>query len=389
MQQRQGGQHRVVLHHALAQQAMHDAGVGIERVVLSLQFCLRQQPRSQHRHDPGAKPEQGMEAGPLHHDERIVHGGTIWPMPSSTLLKKLTPRRLLMASVVVALFTITLKTMAWYVTDSVGLLSDAMESLVNLASALFGLVMVTVAARPADDDHPYGHHKAEYFSSGFEGILIIAAAMGIIWVAGHRFFDPQPIVQVGWGLALSVASSVLNGLLAWVMFHAAREHRSIALEADARHLVTDVWTSVGVVVGLVLVHFTGWLWLDPVVAIGVALNILKEGYHLIWRSSQGLMDEALEPEVVAIIDETLAGFASQSGEVEIIRFDHITTRKAGQRRFVDLHMHMPASWSLGRAAAVRGSVEQALMGAVPGLRASIQLLPSNVEAYLGDQEEPI
>ena len=310
-------------------------------------------------------------------------------MPSSTLLKKLTPRRLLMASVVVALFTITLKTMAWYVTDSVGLLSDAMESLVNLASALFGLVMVTVAARPADDDHPYGHHKAEYFSSGFEGILIIAAAMGIIWVAGHRFFDPQPIVQVGWGLALSVASSVLNGLLAWVMFHAAREHRSIALEADARHLVTDVWTSVGVVVGLVLVHFTGWLWLDPVVAIGVALNILKEGYHLIWRSSQGLMDEALEPEVVAIIDETLAGFASQSGEVEIIRFDHITTRKAGQRRFVDLHMHMPASWSLGRAAAVRGSVEQALMGAVPGLRASIQLLPSDVEAHFDDEKDLI
>jgi cation diffusion facilitator family transporter len=310
-------------------------------------------------------------------------------MPSSTLLKKLTPRRLLMVSVVVALFTITLKTMAWYVTDSVGLLSDAMESLVNLASALFGLLMVTVAARPADDDHPYGHHKAEYFSSGFEGILIIAAAMGIIWMAGHRFFDPQPITQVGWGLALSVASSVLNGLLAWVMFHAAREHRSIALEADARHLVTDVWTSVGVVVGLVLVHFTGWLWLDPVVAIGVALNILKEGYHLIWRSSQGLMDEALEPEVLATIEETLAGFASQSDEVEIIRFDHLTTRKAGQRRFVDLHMHMPASWSLGRAAAVRGSVEQALMGAVPGLRASIQLLPSDVEAYLGDQEEPI
>jgi len=310
-------------------------------------------------------------------------------MPSSTLLRKLTPRRLLMASVVVAIVTITLKTMAWYVTDSVGLLSDAMESLVNLASALFGLLMVTVAARPADDDHPYGHHKAEYFSSGFEGILIIAVAMGIIWVAGHRFFDPQPIVQIGWGLTLSVASSVLNGLLAWVMFHAAKEHRSIALEADARHLVTDVWTSVGVVVGLVLVHFTGWLWLDPVVAIGVALNILKEGYHLMWRSSQGLMDEALEPEVVATIEETLAVFASQTGETQIIRFDHITTRKAGQRRFVDLHMHMPASWSLGRAAAVRASVEQALMGAVPGLRASIQLLPSDVEAYLGDQEEPI
>jgi cation diffusion facilitator family transporter len=310
-------------------------------------------------------------------------------MPSSTLLKQLTPKRLLMVSAVVAVFTIALKTMAWQITGSVGLLSDAMESLVNLASALFALAMVTIAARPADDDHPYGHHKAEYFASGFEGLLIIVAALAICWAAVDRLFTPQPLTQVGWGLALSVASSVLNGLLAWMMFRAAKVHRSIALEADARHLITDVWTSVGVVVGIALVHFSGWLWLDPVVAIGVALNILREGFHLMWRSSQGLMDEALEPEVVAIIEETLAGFASQSDEVEIIRFDHLTTRRAGQRRFVDLHMHMPASWSLGRAAAVRASVEQALMGAVPGLRASIQLLPTHVEAYLGDQEEPI
>ncbi|WP_291210313.1 cation diffusion facilitator family transporter, partial [Hydrogenophaga sp.] len=299
----------------------------------------------------------------------------------------LTPRRLLMASVVVALMTIALKTGAWLITDSVGLLSDAMESLVNLASAIFGLVMVTIAARPADEDHPYGHHKAEYFSSGFEGILIIAAALGIIWVAGHRFFDPQPIQQVGWGLALSVVSSALNGLLAWVMFRAAKEHRSIALEADAKHLVTDVWTSVGVVVGIALVSFTGWLWLDPLVAMGVAANILKEGFHLMWRSSQGLMDEALEPEVMATIQQTLDGFASAEGEARIIRFDHVSTRKAGQRRFVDLHMHMPASWSLGRAAAVRASVEQALMSAVPGLRATIQLLPSDVEAHFDDEKD--
>jgi len=149
------------------------------------------------------------------------------------------------ASVVVAILTITLKTLAWWITDSVGLLSDAMESLVNLASAVFGLVMVTVAAQPADAEHPYGHHKAEYFSSGFEGILIIVAAVGIIWAASHRIFDPQPIEQVGLGLALSVISSVLNGVLAWVMFGAAKAHRSIALEADAKHLVTDVWTSVG------------------------------------------------------------------------------------------------------------------------------------------------
>lgn len=301
----------------------------------------------------------------------------------------LTPRRLLMASVVVAVVTITLKTLAWYLTGSVGLLSDAMESLVNLASAVFGLVMVTIAARPADEDHPYGHHKAEYFSSGFEGVLIIAAAIGIIWAALHRLLAPQPLEQVGWGLALSVASSALNGLLAWVMFRSAREHRSIALEADARHLVTDVWTSAGVVVGIALVSVTGWLWLDPVVAIGVALNILKEGFHLMWRSSQGLMDEAVEPEVLATIRQTLDGFEHRRGETAIVRFDHVTTRKAGQRRFVDLHMHMPAGWTLGRAAAVRASVEQALMSAVPGLRASIQLLPSDVEAHFDDAKDLI
>ncbi len=299
----------------------------------------------------------------------------------------LTPKRLLMASVAVAVVTIGLKTLAWWLTDSVGLLSDAMESLVNLASAMFGLMMVTVAERPADADHPYGHHKAEYFSSGFEGILIIVASLGILWTAGHRVLDPQPIEQVGLGLALSVASSALNGLLAWVMFRAAREHRSLALEADARHLVTDVWTSVGVVAGIALVSVTGWLWLDAVVAMAVALNIMREGAHLVWRSSQGLMDASVEPEVLAEIQQVLDGFAHQRGETAIVRFDHLNTRKAGQRRFVDVHMHMPAGWTLGRAAALRGSVEQALMSAVPGLRATIQLLPSDVEAHFDDPRD--
>ncbi len=300
-----------------------------------------------------------------------------------------------MLSAAAAVVTILLKTAAWYITDSVGLLSDAMESFVNLASALFGLLMVTIAARPADHDHPYGHTKAEYFSSGFEGVLIIAAALAIIWAAAHRIFVPQPLQQLGWGLALSVASSALNGGLAWLMFRAARLHRSIALEADAKHLVTDVWTSVGVVLGIGLVMLTGALWLDALVAIGVALNILREGGRLVWRSSQGLMDEALEPEVVATIRETLQVFEHQRatddprGAAHIIRFDHINTRKSGQRRFVDLHMHMPASWSLGRAAAVRMSVEQALMSAVPGLRATIQLLPSDVEAHFDDARDLI
>ena len=304
-----------------------------------------------------------------------------------TLDAWMTPKRLLWTSVVVALITIGLKTLAWWLTDSVGLLSDAMESLVNLASAIFGLMMVTVAEMPPDEDHPYGHHKAEYFSSGFEGLLIIVAALGIVWAAGHRLLDPQPLEQVGWGLALSVASSALNGVLAWVMFRAARQHRSLALEADARHLVTDVWTSAGVIVGIALVHATGWLWLDALVAIAVALNILKEGAHLVWQSSQGLMDEAVEADVQQDIQKVLARFVYDIDGREVIRFDHVVTRKGGQRRFVDMHMHMPSNWSLGHAAALRSQVERALIDAVPGLRATIQLLPSDVEAHIDDPKD--
>lgn len=294
------------------------------------------------------------------------------------LLFHLTPKRLLTASVVVALLTIVLKTLAWWLTGSVGLLSDALESLVNLAGATFGLLMVTVAARPADDDHPFGHHKAEYFSSGFEGILIVVAALGIVWTAVERILVPQPLEALNWGLALSVLSSVLNGLLAAVMLKAARVHRSMALEGDARHLFTDVWTSAGVVLGLGLVLVTDWWWLDPLLAIGVALNILREGGRLIWQSSQGLMDGAAPPEVRETIETTLASFV-RSGP-DAVRFDHLYTRQAGARCFVDVHMHAPAGWSLRQAAGVRAEVERALMVALPGVRASIQLLPSDVEA---------
>jgi cation diffusion facilitator family transporter len=296
----------------------------------------------------------------------------------------LSPQLLLRLSIAVAVITIAMKTLAWWITDSVGLLSDAMESLVNLASAMFALLMVTIARRPADADHPYGHHKAEYFSSGFEGLMIIVAALGIVWAAVQRLLDPQPLDQLGWGLTLSVLSSAINGALAWVMLQSGRHHRSIALEGDARHLFTDVWTSAGVVAGVGLVALTNWQWLDPAVAIGVALNILREGAALMWKSSQGLMDEALEPEVMADIERTLAGFDHHT-----IRFDHISSRRSGQRRFVDLHMHLPASWSLGRAAALRASVEQALMSEVPGLRATIQLLPSDVEAHFDDEKDLI
>jgi cation diffusion facilitator family transporter len=285
-------------------------------------------------------------------------------------------------SIAVALATIVLKTGAWVVSGSVGLLSDALESLVNLAGAMFALAMVTVAARPADAEHPYGHHKAEYFSSGFEGVMIFAAALAIVWAAVHRLFDPQPLEAVGLGLALSVVSSVMNGVLAWSMLKKAKAVRSAALEGDARHLFTDVWTSAGVVAGLLLVMATGWQWLDPLVAIAVAANILREGGLLVWRAANGLLDEAIDPETVAEIEKTLAAFSHPT-----IRFDHVTTRRAGQRRFVDLHMHMPAGWTLGRAAALRTSVEQALMSAVPGLRATIQLLPTDVEAHFDDEKD--
>lgn len=288
--------------------------------------------------------------------------------------------RHLKLSVAVALVTIALKTGAWWLTGSVSLLSDALESLVNLAGATFALAMVTIAALPPDAEHPYGHHKAEYFSSGFEGVLIFSAALGIIWAAIGRLFHPQPVEQLGFGLGLSVLSSMLNGALAWSMLRTARRHRSIALEGDARHLFTDVWTSAGVVIGLLAVAATGWLWLDPVIAIAVALNILREGVSLVKRSASGLLDEALEPEVLAQIDRTLDLFRHE----HTIRFDDVSTRRAGQRRFVDLHMHMPGAWSLGRAAALRTDVEQALMAAVPGLRATIQLLPMDVEAHFDD-----
>ena len=298
--------------------------------------------------------------------------------PRKTLLES--PKALLRLSIVVALVTIVLKGFAGYVTNSMGLVSDAMESFVNLASASFALAMVTIAARPPDEGHPYGHHKAEYFSAAFEGFLIFGAAALIIWFAVVRLLNPQPLERLGWGMSLSVLSSVFNGVLALLLFKAARTHRSIALEADARHLVTDVWTSIGVLVGVAAVALTGWLWLDPAIAIAVGLNILREGARLVWRSSQGLMDEALDSESLAALHAALDRIKARVPEGGRLRFDDLVTRRAGQRLFADIHMHVPGDWTLQRAAGLRDLVEQALMDAVPGLRVTIQLLPLSMEA---------
>jgi cation diffusion facilitator family transporter len=277
-------------------------------------------------------------------------------------------------SAAVALATIALKTAAWWMTDSVGLLSDALESIVNLAGASFALVMVTLASRPPDAEHPFGHHKAEYFSSGFEGVLIIVAAVAIGWAAVHRLITPQPLEALGLGLTLSVLAAALNGALAWAMLNKARTARSEALEADARHLFTDVWTTAGVVGGLLAVMATGWLWLDPVLALLVAANILRVGWRLMQRAVSGLMDSAVDADTQSAIDAVLARFADRP-----VRFDHLATRRVGPMRFLEMHLHLPPGWTLGEAAALGAEVEAALAEGVPGLRASIQLLPEAVE----------
>ncbi|CAG1015530.1 Ferrous-iron efflux pump FieF [Burkholderiaceae bacterium] len=283
-------------------------------------------------------------------------------------------RTFLKLSVLAALATIGLKTAAWWITGSVGLLSDAMESFVNLAAALFALLMVTIAQSPADDEHPYGHNKAEYFSSGFEAMMILGASLAIIWAAVQRWISPQPLEGLGLGVTLSVVSSVINGVLATYMLRAAREHESIVLEADARHLMTDVWTSVGVALGVLLVPVTGFLWLDPLLAILVALNILREAWSLLRRSVDGLMDRALSDDERARIDAALQAICADE-----VTFDHLRTRRAAGAKFCQLHMHVPGHWTLARAAAQRARVEDVLIDAVRGLHVTIELLPTGQE----------
>lgn len=247
-------------------------------------------------------------------------------------------------SIAAAVVTIGLKTGAYFVTGSVSLLSDALESLVNLAAAVVALLMLSVAARPPDADHAYGHSKAEYFSSGVEGGLILLAAGSIAITAVGRLLDPRPIEQLGLGLTISVIASVINLVVARVLLQAGRHYHSITLEADAQHLMTDVWTSVGVLMGVVAVNLTGWQRLDPIIALVVAAHILWTGVQLIRRSALGLLDTALpaaeRDRVVAILD----GFARREG----VAYHALRTRQAGARRFVSVHILVPGSWTVQR-----------------------------------------
>ena len=263
-------------------------------------------------------------------------------------------------SIAAAVVTIGLKTAAFLLTGSVGLLSDALESLVNLAGAIMALAMLTIAARPADDDHPYGHGKAEYFSSGVEGTLILLAAASIAVAAVARLLHPQPLEAISLGLLLSGAASLVNLVVALILMRAARHHGSITLEANGHHLLTDVWTSVAVIAGIGLVAWTHWLWLDAVVALVVAANIVWTGMRIVRQSVVGLMDAAMSEEERQAVQRALLPHLSGG-----IQYHALRTRISGVRRFVSLHVLVPGDWTVHQGHELLERMEADIRQAVP------------------------
>ena len=245
-------------------------------------------------------------------------------------------------SIGAAIATIILKYGSYAVTGSVGLLSDAVESLVNLAAAIVALWMLKIAARPADEDHQYGHDKAEYFSSVFEGVMIVIAAITIGIAAVRRWINPQPLSDIAIGLTISVIAAAINYFVARVLFRAGKEHNSISLRADAEHLMTDVWTSAGVVAGVIATKLTGFHRLDPILAMLVALNIIRAGFRLVQHSVLGFMDTALPPEELASVREVLDQYVKTDG----IQYHALRSRSAASRRFVSVHILVPGSWTV-------------------------------------------
>jgi cation diffusion facilitator family transporter len=263
-------------------------------------------------------------------------------------------------SIVAALVTIALKVLAWWLTDSVGLLSDAIEGTINIVGATVALAMISVAARPPDEDHVFGYTKAEYFSSGLEGTLILIAALAIGYAAVDRLITPRPLEHVGPGLVVSAGAALINYVVARRLYQAGHHYRSIALEADARHLMTDVWTSVGVIVGVAAVWLTGWERLDPLIALAVAANIVWSGYKLMQRSVHGLLDRALPPERMRALDGALERYRARG-----IEFHALRTRQAGARSFVTLHVLVPAEWTVAQGHNLAHEVELDIRAALP------------------------
>jgi cation diffusion facilitator family transporter len=278
--------------------------------------------------------------------------------------------RLMWASIAAALVTITMKTVAWRLTGSVGLLSDAVESLVNLLAAIVGLAMVRWATLPPDEKHAFGHEKAEYFAAGAEGVFILGAAVSIAGVAVERLLHPAALESVGPGLAVSVGASLVNLGVATILIRSGRRHRSITVEADGRHLMTDVITSAGVVVGVGAVALSGWRPLDPIIAIVVALNIVVTAVRLIRRSGGGLMDRSLPPDELTAIEGALARYREDG-----IGFGALRTRRSGRLSFVSVDVLVPGRWTVTRGHELLGQIEQDIRSALPHASVATHLEP--------------
>jgi cation diffusion facilitator family transporter len=284
-------------------------------------------------------------------------------------------------SLAAAVVTIALKFSAYKLTGSIGLLSEAAESLINLITAGVALWALTLASQPPDKEHPFGHSKAEYFSSGLEGACILVAAVGIAYIAIPRFFHPQPVEQIGYGLLLSTLSAAINGGVAFLLLNAGKRLRALALSADGHHLMTDVWTSVGVILGLILVHLTGWAFLDPLIALLVAINIVWTGLRLMRETADGLLDSALPETDLAVIGEILASYKKEG-----IQFHALRTRAAASHRFVSFHILVPGAWSIQKGHDLCEEIELAITAALPMTDVDTHLEPVEDPASWTDAE---
>ncbi len=282
-------------------------------------------------------------------------------------------------SIAAAIVTISMKSAAYFLTGSVGLLSDALESMVNLVAAIVALIALRILTRPADDEFTYGYSKVEYFSSGFEGGMILLAAASIIITAVPRLFNPVPLEQLGLGLAISVAASLVNLGVAQVLLRAGKRYNSITLEADARHLMTDVWTTVGVLVGIALVWVTGILRLDPIVALLVAANIIFTGYRLLVRSGRGLMDVAIPPEETAKVKSILDTYQDQG-----VRYHALRSRQAAARKFLVVHLLVPGAWTVSQGHQIAEKVEGQVLAEIPNSNIVTHVEPIEDQASLQD-----
>jgi cation diffusion facilitator family transporter len=283
-------------------------------------------------------------------------------------------------AIVAAVLTIGLKLGAYFLTGSVGLFSDAAESVVNLVAAVAALWALLYASRPPDEEHAFGHDKAEYFSSGLESALILIAAVWIGITAWDRLLDPQPLHNVGIGLSITLVAAAINGIVALIILRAGRRLRSITLQADAQHLLTDVWTSLGVVLGIATVHVTGWLVLDPLIGLLVTANILWTGVRLLRDTAQGLLDRALPPEDRKVISRVLSRYEEKG-----IKFHALRTRASGPRRFISMHVLVPGEWTVQQGHDLSEQIEKDLAEALPQSTFFIHIEPSEDPASFADQ----